>query len=282
MHFTIRHQTQYRYSRPVALDPHSLRLRPRQDGSQRVKQFTLEITPRTAGMTEFTDLEGNAASQVWFSDLTDQLSILVLAEVETLRENPFDFVIAEPGVMTLPVRYPDQARINLRPYCIPTQGDGPVAWYADEIARATGYDTLRFLTALTEDLSSRIEHVVRLTGEPQTAEHTLKSGVGAGRDLAVLFIETCRTQGIAARFTSGYWSGAAPDGRQYLHAWAEVYFPQCGWRGFDPTTGLAVADQHVPVASGLYPGSAASITGAFWGSDVRSTMDAVVDVRVRP
>jgi hypothetical protein len=71
-------------------------------------------------MTEFTDLEGNAAAQVWFTDLTDKLTHqLVLAEVETLRENPYDFVIADPGVMTLPVRYPDQARINLTPLLHP-------------------------------------------------------------------------------------------------------------------------------------------------------------------
>ncbi len=281
MHFSIRHHTQYQYSRPVALDPHSLRVRPRNDGSQIVKQYTLEISPHPAGITEFTDLEGNAAAQIWFTELTERLSILLIAEVETLRENPFDFVIADPGVMTLPVRYPDQTRLNLRPYCIPTQGDGPVAWYADEIARDCGNDTLRFLTALTGDIYERIEAVIRPAGEPQTAEYTLKEGTGAGRDLAVLFMEACRSQGIAARFTSGYWNGTAPDGRQHLHAWVEVYFPQCGWRGYDPSTGLAVADQHVPVSSGLYPGSAASITGAFWGSDVRSTMETNVDVRAQ-
>jgi len=280
MLFQIRHTTSYSYSRPVALDPHTLRTRPRNDGSQVLRKFTMEISPRPAGMTEFSDLEGNAASQVWFGDMAEKLNILIMAEVETLRENPFDFVIAEPGVMTLPVRYPDQARINLHPYCQPMQRDGPVAWYADELARSVGYDTMRFLTALTDDLYERIDMEVRLTGEPQMAEDTLKKEQGAGRDVAVLFIEACRTLGLAARFASGYWNGHAPDGRQYLHAWAEVYFPQSGWRGFDPSSGLAVADQHVPVSSGLYPGSAASITGAFWGSDVHSRMETSLDVRV--
>ena len=279
MLFHIHHTTAYQYSRPVALDPHTLRVRPRNDGTQTLRKFTLEITPRPAGMTEFTDLEGNAAAQVWFSEMTDRLHLLVMAEVETLRENPYDFVIAEAGVMTLPVRYPDQTRVNVSPYCQPVQRDGPVAWYADEIARAVGYDTLRFLTALTEDIYERNDIEVRLTGEPQNAEETLKKEVGAGRDLAVLFIEACRTQGIAARFASGYWIGHAPDGQHYLHAWAEVYFPQTGWRGYDPSIGLAVADQHVPVASGLYPGSAASITGAFWGSDVHSNLNTSVSVR---
>jgi len=281
MLFHIAHATTYQYSRPVALDPHTLRLRPRHDGSQVLKNVSLEITPRPAGMTEFTDLEGNAAAQVWFSEMTDRLTLSLAVQVETLRENPFDFVVSEPGVMTLPVRYPEHSRGGLLSYCHPAQREGPVAWYAEEIAASVGYDTLRFLTALTHDLYERTELIVRLSGEPQSAEETLKTQRGAGRDLAVLLVEACRSQGIASRFASGYWNGYAPDGRQYLHAWAEVYFPQSGWRGYDPSVGLAVADQHVPVASGLYPGSAASITGAFWGSDVTSHMEVTVSIHAR-
>lgn len=281
MLFHVQQSITYRYSRPVALDPHTLRLRPRHDGSQALKHFTLEIHPKPAGMTEFTDLEGNSASQIWFPDLTDTLHIVMLAEVETLRENPFDFIIMEPGIVRLPVRYAGGSGVNLNPYAQPVQRDGPVAWYAEEIARHCGHDTMRFLTTLTDDLFERIELIIRLNGEPQSAEETLKSGQGASRDLAVLFMEAVRTQGLAARFASGFWNGAAADGSQYLHAWAEVYFPQNGWRGFDPSTGLAVADQHVLIASGLYPGSAAGITGAFWGSDVQSTMETTVSVRAQ-
>ncbi|HMO49975.1 MAG TPA: transglutaminase family protein [Kiritimatiellia bacterium] len=281
MLFHINHTTTYNYSRPVALDPHTLRLRPRHDGSQILKHFALDIFPSPAGLTEFTDLEGNAASQVWFADMTQSLRISIMTEVETLRENPFDYVLSEPGMMTLPVRYPESARNNLTAYCQPLHRDGPVAWYAEELAAGMGGDTLRFLTALSHDLYDRMEIVVRPSGEPQSAEQTLKSEQGAGRDVAVLFVEACRTQGIAARFTSGYWNGYAPDGKQYLHAWAEVYFPQSGWRGYDPTVGLAAADHHVSVAAGLYPGSAASITGAFWGSDVQSNMEVAVHVRAQ-
>ncbi len=62
----------------------------------------------------------------------------------------------------------------------------------------------------------------------------------------VLFIAAARSQGLAARFVSGYQAEAdTPDGRRHLHAWPEVFLPGIGWRGYDPTQGVPVTDGHV-------------------------------------
>ncbi len=46
------------------------------------------------------------------------------------------------------------------------------------------------------------------------------------------------TLGLAARFVSGYLNAPLADGRSgSTHAWAEVYLPGAGWKGFDPTSG---------------------------------------------
>jgi transglutaminase-like putative cysteine protease len=63
----------------------------------------------------------------------------------------------------------------------------------------------------------------------------------------VLFVEACRSQGLPARFVSGYWRGIHSQDRREMHAWAEVYLPGAGWRGYDPVPGLAVTDTHVGV-----------------------------------
>ena len=36
-----------------------------------------------------------------------------------------------------------------------------------------------------------------------------------------------------------------------MHAWAEVYLPVIGWRGYDPSRGLAVSNEHVAIAAGF-------------------------------
>src|SRR5262249_17936328 len=101
---------------------------------------------------------------------------------------------------------------------------------------------------------------------------------GACRDLAVLFIDACRCLGIAARFVSGYQEGYGSTAKQDLHAWAEVYLPGAGWRGYDPTHGLAVADRHGAVAAAPDPLNAAPVTATYRGDNVTSEMNTQVSV----
>jgi transglutaminase-like putative cysteine protease len=71
--------------------------------------------------------------------------------------------------------------------------------------------------------------------------------------------------GIAARFVSGYEYAAAERPDTYMHAWAEVYFPGAGWRGYDPSRGLAVTNTHVAVAAGFDHNLASPVAGLFCG-----------------
>jgi transglutaminase-like putative cysteine protease len=68
-------------------------------------------------------------------------------------------------------------------------------------------------------------------------------------------MEACRAVGLATRFVSGYQEGDLSTDDWELHAWAEVYLPGGGWRGYDPTHGLVVSDRHIALvasANSLY------------------------------
>ena len=87
-----------------------------------------------------------------------------------------------------------------------------------------------------------------------------------------------RAMGLAARFVSGY---AYPDdaSRAELHAWGEVYLAGGGWRGYDPSRGLAVCDQHVTLAAAADPADAAPVSGTFRGDGVNSRLETELTMR---
>ena len=85
-----------------------------------------------------------------------------------------------------------------------------------------------------------------------------------------------RAVGLAARFVSGYQQGESEQEKRHLHAWAEVYLPDAGWRAFDPTNGLAVADRHVAVAAAVAPPQTAPVTATYRGNNVEASLSADV------
>src|SRR5262245_25466755 len=149
MRISVVHSTVYRYSAPVFLDPHVVRLRPRTDGAQRLIQHQLSIAPEPRGQAVFLDLEGNIAVQAWFEGLVSELSVQAAFCVETLRENPFDFLLPSPGVLALPPSYSERERVALSPYLATADGVGK---YARDIAGRSSGQTIPFLDALTRDL----------------------------------------------------------------------------------------------------------------------------------
>lgn len=278
MRFNISHNTYYRYSRPVLLGPHILRFYPRNDGTQRVNDFQLNITPTPAGRDEQIDFEGNQVTQVWFNGETDHFNIEVKMQVETLRHNAFDFILA-PEAMVLPIKHVDDFIFTLG-YLNRIEPDNAVTDFASQLSLSVNNDTLGFLNALNEQLFTEFTHIHRDTGEPQSPAYTLQSRHGACRDLSVLFIECCRSEGIAARFASGYQKGNLLSERRHLHAWPEVYLPGAGWRGFDPTHGMPIADTHVIIAAAAHAGDTMPVSGAFTGEGATSSLDYSVQIQV--
>jgi transglutaminase-like putative cysteine protease len=279
MVFEGTHTTTYRYSQPVCLDPHILRLRPRSEGAQRLRHFALHLEPQPVGLSESRDVEGNDVTLVWFAGVTDIFRVTSNFVVETQRRNPFDYIMTDPLADTLPFAYTEDLVQSVALYRVSEEADESVAQFARSVADQVGGKTLPFLATLTSRIAEMVAYSVRETGDPQPAGVTLARRQGSCRDLAVLFIETCRALGLAARFVSGYQEGTSRQ-EPRLHAWAEVYVPGGGWRGYDPTLGLAVADRHVTLAAGRTPQLAAPIAGSFRGIGVSSTMQVNIGLRV--
>ena len=281
MRYQIVHTTTYTYDQPVSLQPHVLRLRPRCDSCQQLHSFSLEVVPEPGKIYPITELEGNSVIQLWFKEPSDQLCFKVTSVVETHRTNPFDFLL-EPWATTLPIDYPASLLSDLQPYLqryIPVTIDAVVAQLAQEIHQAVGGGTVSFLSELNQRIHQSCDYTVRETGAPLPAALTWNQKLGSCRDLSVLFMEACRAIGLAARFVSGYQEGDPNQEQRDLHAWAEVYLPGAGWRGYDPTNGIAVADRHVTLVANAVPGYAAPISGKFYGGGRQTGMEYRVTIQ---
>lgn len=96
MLFEIRHSIRFSYERPVFLEPMIVRLSPRQDVTQRLISHELTVTEAPAGHSLILEPDGTDARVLWFSDKREHLQLQVLSVVETLRCNPFDWILTHP------------------------------------------------------------------------------------------------------------------------------------------------------------------------------------------
>jgi transglutaminase-like putative cysteine protease len=278
---TVEHSTVYRYDNAVHLEPQTFRLRPRMTNTQRLTAFELLITPAPKGTTECLDQDGNLALNAWFDVLTAEMSVLSRFTVEMLRENPFDYVIIGES-LSLPLWYREPLSAALVSYRTSTHVADSVQQYA-KAAAGEQRNALTFLSGLSGQIYRTFSQVIRPQGAPWQSAQTLSQMEGSCRDLAVLFCDVCRVMGIAARFVSGYECSSAGRSDSYMHAWAEVYLPGIGWRGYDPSRGIAVTNGHVAVAAAFDYDLASPIAGLYTGGS-GSHMDArirmVVDTEV--
>ena len=264
MRIAVVHTTLYRYSAPVYLEPHIFRLHPREDTSQRLASWTLDIAPTPLGRTECLDQDGNTVVRAWFDSVTPELSLRSQFALETLRDNPFNYLLTALDTK-LPMEYAHPLRAPLVPY-LRHDRSPTIRAFAQSLADECGWQTLPFLSALNQRLFATTRQVIREVGAPHAAETTLRDREGSCRDLAVLFCAACRALGVAARFVSGYERDASLQENGDLHAWAEVYLEGAGWRGYDPSRALAVAASHVAVAAASDPLLASPVSGTYRGS----------------
>jgi transglutaminase-like putative cysteine protease len=272
MRFSVHHLTIYRYSAPVRLAQHLLRLNPRPDAG-RLLARELTIDPAPFLREDVADGFGNLVTRVDFEEPSDHLLIDSRFEFEV------DAAAAPENAAPPPLPWPVEADGPDAVYRGNGAINGAVGAFAAEIAAECGGDALAFLDRLNQTLYARIDRRMREEGAARPAEETLALGGGACRDLTVLFVAACRSLGAPARFVSGYQARAdTPDGRRHLHAWPEAFVPGLGWRGYDPTHGFAASDGHVPLCAAPEQAQTMPVEGGLFGGPVKSSLAYEIEI----
>lgn len=266
--YKIIHRTYYNYSDSVTLGAHHLLLRPREDHELRIESFALRTTPE-AQIYWHRDVEGNSVAIANFVQPTQQLMIESEVVIQQYNESPLDFMVADYAI-GYPFTYHEGDQFLLSPYrVLPDEKTRMLLnnWISDVWKASEAVQTYTVLQRLTATIHNTLVYTVREEPGVQSAEETLSLGSGSCRDFALLFMEAVKCLGLAVRFVSGYLHAPLMFNQVgSTHAWAEVYLPGGGWKGFDPTIGDIVGTDHIPVAVSRSAEAVSPVSGSYVGA----------------
>lgn len=265
--YQILHRTYYNFNGSVLLGPHTLLLRPREGHELRIESAVLETTP-PASLRWHRDVEDNSVAIATFSAPCTQLQIESRSIVQQYNQAPLDFVVTDYATH-YPFAYRPEDASVLSPYrrgVASAAGEALARWVANVWQEGEAIQTYALLQRLAARIQEALAYGRREEPGVQAVTTTLARGEGSCRDFAFLFMEAARGLGFAARFVSGYLN--SPPSTLDLgatHAWAEVFLPGAGWKGFDPTLGKIVGADHIAVAVARSPESVPPVAGTFVG-----------------
>ncbi len=264
----IQHETKYQFSTPVTFNPHRLLIRPRAGHDVHIESSRLYITPANTVKWQ-RDVFDNSLAVVSFQASSNKLIIASEVVIQHYEHAPFDFLV-DDYALHYPFQYaageqPDLASFQQLKF---SNDQGRVKDWLQQL-NLFGRQTFDLLMTLNLAIHRQLRYQVREEAGVQSPAQTLVQGSGSCRDYATLFIEACRSLGLASRFVSGYLHAPATEvGNASTHAWAEVYLPGAGWKGFDPTTGQVTGSQHIAVAVARDPETVPPVSGSFIGPDL--------------
>lgn len=276
----IEHSTLYRYRRPVSLGLHRLVIRPREGHDLQVEALSLLIEPNYNILWK-RDLFGNSIALVTFPNMSQHLLIKVQTDI-SLRTHPTPIFIPNTSV-GLPVSYGDFEQGVVQGYLepvYPLEVQNLKSWVRGLNIRMNPSDAITLAEKISNWIYHNIKYRRREERGVQTPTETLRLGSGSCRDMATLLLESVRTQGLAARFASGYLdSAASAAGHAATHAWVEIYTPQSGWLGMDPTLNERSSSKHITLGVSPHPRGVMPVSGTYDGPNgMTEGMDVSVKI----
>jgi len=280
--YQVVHTTQYEYSEDVSVSHHVARVMPRDFNGQQCLDHTLDIDPAPAVMRGHQDYFGNTVTFFIIERAHKTLTVRATSRVTVHGKSLSPATTSPPW---------EEARNfdNLPLDAIDCVFDSASIAVSDAIldyAHPSFTPGRPILDALA-DLIGRIHSDFTFDPQATTVTTPLRDVLslrrGVCQDFARLGIACLRSQGLAARYVSGYLETLPPPGTPHLagvdasHAWLAVYCPGLGWVDVDPTNNLFPSTTHVTLAWGRDYADVSPVRGVILGGGQHS-LQVSVDV----
>ncbi len=271
MLLAIEHHLRFEYSAFVRESHMEVRVEPRTLPGQSVHDFELAIGPH-AQPSRHEDWLGNAMH--WFSitDYHDRVEVACRSLVETSPPE------CDPTTLDTKV---DGLQTTKESWDF-TQFGGPVV-QSDKLERLAAELELDacptvggMIGHLKAGLKDRIAYRPLVTHAHSTSDDALDAEAGVCQDFAHIALGLLRLRGVPCRYVNGYLHVPNAVTPSESHAWIEVWTPDGGWVGFDPTHASSVGEDHVVVAYGRTYADVPPNRGIF-----RGVADEALSVEVR-
>jgi transglutaminase-like putative cysteine protease len=295
--YHVIHETQYDYGGMVSLSHQMLHLSPRNCPWQQVRAQHCQVSPSPDWQQDNLDCFGNPVHWLGFETPHDKLWIKAEMDIEVFAHAP-TFPLADSIAWDmLQARLSYQAKAPL-----------PEDLYAKQFLFESTFVRIKHdfcdfgadcftpgrpVLEASQLLMGKIFNEFTFDPEATTVStpvlEVLKKKRGVCQDFAHLMLACLRSQGIPARYMSGYLLTEPPPGEKRLigadasHAWVAVYSPNDegreNWVEFDPTNNLLPNTQHTTLSWGRDFNDVSPLRGIILGG---STHEPEVAVTVMP
>ncbi len=293
--YDVRHRTVYRYAKPIERSTHVLRLTPRFDRLQEVISHALTVSVPCA-TSDFEDVFGNRVRRLHIDTPWTEMVIESTSRVRVSDVAPLDFRALKTR-STIPLVWMPWQRQIMAPYLLPpelpeSQLD-ELTEYAMSFVKRNDFDLLDTLLDINATIFKEYTYRQGSTTVFTTPFEVYANRRGVCQDFTNLSICLARLLGVPARYVCGYIYCPPPDSAaaadqvapkantvqsEASHAWVQVYLPEVGWKGFDPTNGILTQTEHVRVAVGRNYIDATPTSGTIYVGGGPETLE--VDVKV--
>lgn len=283
LRYDIKYRTTIEYDDVVRGSQNELRACPSSDAYQQLVAYRVTTHP-SARVLSHQDYFGTRVDTFGVREPHVALEITAEASVETMPRplvtvSPRVADLAEPAFREEYVEYLDRTDHT-------AWGDD-IAATAARISAVTGDDVVGIVLALHRFVHTSLEYTPGHTYIGVDVNQVLAEARGVCQDYSHLAVALCRSVGIPARYTSGYFfarshaTGVDADQDEVAvqtHAWFEAAIPGWGWLALDPTNAQQVGQRHIAIGHGRDYDDVPPIRGVYAGRGRPST-DAIVQMR---
>ncbi|WP_264566249.1 transglutaminase family protein [Flavobacterium sp. N3904] len=275
--FKIVHTTKYQYNWPIKESINEIRLFPHNFDNQDVLEYKLVITSDPE-VDYHQDYYGNRVAN--FNNLESHQEMIIESNM-LVRVNHSLKIPNIDNTTIQDLEVEKNKNITLLRLCYPEtilkQNEIEAVLKELDIANKP---IIEIAQLCNQYIFTNFTYTKGITNIETTIDEILEIKKGVCQDFANVLLQLLRTAGIPSRYVSGYicpfTTGLRGEGA--THAWVEIYTPNQGWLGLDPTNNIWTMGNHVKLAVGRNFHDCTPIKGTFKGI-ARQTLSVSVSIR---